>query len=412
VRFVTRAVALLIAVLVLGAPAGTAAEGTLLTVSPDRRTARLIEVDRATLEATGRSLAVHGFAASWAFSPDGSRLAVANAWVAATGRPAGLTIVDVAGMRELRRIAAPARTGVVRAIAWPRPDRIVAVLVGVTSPQGSTAVAIDPTTGRLVAQRELSGSLVGGAAIPDGLALLAGSIQKIVPARVTVLDADANVRTTTLARIRAGFALDRTSRGDPTALHREPGIAVDASGGRVFVVGAGEPAATIDLRTLRVSYRAPARAPQAARKSLEGPTRVATWLGGGLLGVTGWTDAGLDARTRRWVQRPAGLAVVDTRTWTSRVVDPDARSFATAGETLVTAVDGRGVAGWTTAGRQLWTALDGRRFNQVRTLDDRVLVQVNGETGMRILDAVTGAELGRRAPALPLLLTTTTSPVY
>jgi hypothetical protein len=412
VRFVTRAVALLGAVLLLGAPAGTAAGGTLLTVSPDRRTARLVEVDRATLQATGRSLAVHGFTGSWAFSPDGRRLAVPNAWVAATGRPAGLTIVDVAGLREVRRITMPRRGGVVRALAWPRPDRLLAVLVGVSSVSGTTAIAIDPASGRVVAQRELSGTVLGGAATPDGLALLVGSARQIVPARVHLLDADASVRTATLDRVRAGFAFDRSTRNDPHVLHREPGIALDPGGRRIFVVGADEPAATIDLRTLRVAYRAPARTPQAVRKSLEGPVRSATWLGGGLLGVTGWTDAGLDPKTRRWVQRPAGLAVVDTRTWTSREIDADAGSFAVAGTTLVTAVDARGVAGWTTGGQRLWTMLEGRRFNQVRTLDDRVLVQVNGETGMRILDARTGTELGRRTRALPLLLSTPTSPVY
>jgi hypothetical protein len=412
VRFVTRAVALLGALLLLAAPAGTAAEGTLITVSPDRRTARLVEVERATLQATGRALAVHGFAGSWAFSPDGRRLAVPNAWVAATGRPAGLTIVDVTALREVRRIATPRRVGVIRALAWPRPDRVLALLVGVGSVSGTTAVAIDPASGRVVAQRELSGTVLGGAATPDGLALLVGSARQIVPARIQLLDADANVRTATLDRVHAGFALDRSTRSDPQLRHREPGIAVDPAGRRIFVVGADEPAATIDLRSLRVAYRAPARATQAVRKSLDGPVRSATWLGGGLLAVTGWTDAGLDPKTRRWVQRPAGLAVVDTRTWTSREIDADARSVAVAGTTLVTAVDGRGVAGWATGGQRLWTALDGRRFDQVRALDDRVLVQIAGETGMRILDARTGAELGRRATALPVILSTPTSPIY
>jgi hypothetical protein len=132
-------------------------------------------------------------------------------------------------------------------------------------------------------------------------------------------------------------------------------------------------------------------------------------VGNGVLAVSGSQYEGLDPKTRRFVEQPAGLTLLDTRTWRETVADDDARSFQVAGGRVLVGSAGRGLAVYDGVGAPLWTALPGRRFNQLRVLDERVFVQVNGEAGIRILDLRTGRELGRGARAIPLLLSTPTS---
>jgi hypothetical protein len=413
VRIVTRGFALLVLGLALAVPSAAArdakGETVLAVAGTDRRQARLVELDRATLRPTRRSLDARGFHGAWSFSPDRARLALSNSYVPTLGRPAGVLLVDVRSVRPVKRILVPGELGFMRALTWVAPNRLVALLVG-NSREGTSAVAIDVDRGRIVARTKLTGIVMGGRSLESGLVLLTAPSSGIGPARLVTVDAQLGVRSVTLSAIRAGWA--RTGSGeDLTMAQREPGLAVDAPGGRAYVVGAGEPAATVDLETLRATY-APVRSVQARAKSAVGPYRSAEWLGGGMLAVSGFTYAGLDPGTRRFVQEPAGLMLLDTRTWSATVVDPDAQSFSLAGSTVVTVVDGRGLAAYGRDGSRLWTALAGRRFNQARVLGDRILVQVNGEAGTRILDARTGAELGRRAGVVPLLLSTPTSPIY
>jgi hypothetical protein len=87
--------------------------------------------------------------------------------------------------------------------------------------------------------------------------------------------------------------------------------------------------AEVDLRTLRVTYHAldPVRTMQASTKAVEGPYRVAAWLGDGELAVTGWNRRG----TR---SDPAGVHLIDTRTWQRRTLAPRAQTFAATNGTL------------------------------------------------------------------------------
>ncbi len=103
----------------------------------------------------------------------------------------------------------------------------------------------------------------------------------------------------------------------------EPGLAVDPVGNTAFVVGGDQTVATVDLATLAVAYHDPTRMLARADKVLAGPTRETAWLGNGLLAVTGENDnAWLDAnKAYQESVEPAGLTIVDTRTWTSRLVD-------------------------------------------------------------------------------------------
>jgi hypothetical protein len=159
---------------------------------------------------------------------------------------------------------------------------------------------------------------------PGAFVLLLATDNRIGRARLAVVDADGPVRSVELARTRASAFFTGGRQ-------RRPGLAVDPEGRRAYVVGAGEPVAEVDLRTLRVSYHelgahrsALGRVrdwlePEAAAKgALDGPDRHALWLGNGLLAVTG--QDGRAVRTRRgevtgMSTTPAGLDVVDVRAW-------------------------------------------------------------------------------------------------
>jgi hypothetical protein len=412
VQIVTRAVAVVVLGLALVAPSAAARTGRGATVlaisSPDRRITRLVQLDAATLRATGRSVDARGFTGAWSYSPDGARIVLGNSYVPTLGRPAGLLVVDVGAMRASRRVLVPGELGTIRALVWAAPERVLALLVG--SRAGATAaVAIDLRRGRITARASLAGVVMGGRSVRSGLVLLTAPSSGIGQASLVTVDAALRIRSLRLAGIRAGW--EQTGEGtDLTIAQREPGLAVDPAGARAFVVGAGEPAAAVDLATLRAAY-APTRSVQAAAKSSVGPVRTAEWLGDGVLAVGGTTYAGLDPQTRRFVQQPAGLTMLDTRTWSGSVADPDASGLVVAGSTAVTAVDGRGLAAFARDGSSRWTGLPGTRVDTVRVLGDRLFVQVNGEAVARILDARTGRQVGTRAGGVPFLLTAPASRV-
>jgi len=77
--------------------------------------------------------------------------------------------------------------------------------------------------------------------------------------------------------------------------------------------------------------------PAAEAKSVHGPVRRAAWLGGGLLAVWGHDDSEPVVRgsvVEQW-SRPAGLRVVDTRTWRAVTVHANAGEVAVAGGRLL-----------------------------------------------------------------------------
>jgi len=141
-----------------------------------------------------------------------------------------------------------------------------------------------------------------------------------------------------------------------------------AEGGHAYVLGGGTPVADVRLADLSVSLHELARPvsllgrlrnwvePAAHAKNREGPQREAAWLGGGLLAVAGSDESGgTDARGRPQQRSdPAGLHVVDTRSWATRtleesastVVPADGALVTTAGDTLV-ALEPDGARRWT-----------------------------------------------------------------
>jgi hypothetical protein len=113
-----------------------------------------------------------------------------------------------------------------------------------------------------------------------------------------------------------------------------PALAVDVSGGRAYVFPAAGSAIEVDLATAKV--RSHRLAQRGLAKALNGPDRVARWLGNGLVALTGITTrARLSGTTLESDATPAGLALVDVGTWKARMIDRDATSVIVAGGLLL-----------------------------------------------------------------------------
>jgi hypothetical protein len=195
------------------------------------------------------------------------------------------------------------------------------------------ALAIDPSSRRVLWRRSIEGSIREVERSSDGLVLLVAPADTIGPAKLVVIGADGSVSSVVLERVLAGFERHDTP-GDFVGRTRSPGLAIDLLGNRAFVVGAGEPIAQVDLSSTSVSYHGGSRT---LAKAIDGPQRWAAWLGNGMLAVAGsdfsvQTDA--QGRMRQTVT-PSGLSLIDTRTWSARALQPDASTAMVVGDSLL-----------------------------------------------------------------------------
>lgn len=271
--------------------------------------------DPATLQPSGRGLRIGANAWAWSRSPDGRTVALAGGQ---QDRPAIVVFVDTPTLRRMGRLRfAPGGPAGMR---WLAPDRLLLVT---STESGSVVRLVDPTELRQLAQIALPGRLARGARTRDGLALLLGPQQGFGPAQLVLVDRALSVRSVPLARIEVGWEVPQPAAdgsGETPARMRVPGLAVDPTGTRAVVVGAGEPVAEIDLGSSAVAYHPQLERRLAlAAKSISGPELSATWLPGGKVAVTGTVYGGLDATTRMIRQDPFGLVLLDTRTWRSRL---------------------------------------------------------------------------------------------
>jgi hypothetical protein len=297
------------AVAALGLPAAQASSPATvpgLVYTPGYGNSIVAGYDPMTLARSGPPVRLGGNASSWSWSPRRRYLAVAS-------YPQRLTIIEVARMRVVSRVRLARGGASVRAVTWAR-DRVLAV---VETPRGALVTAVDPLTGKVVRRTRLPRPFsFEFARMPDGLVFLLGAQGRIESVRLAAVDAAGRVRVAVIPQVRAGFVV--------RSEQQVPGLAVDPVARKAYVVG-GERLVPVDLRTLAVSDRGPVRT---LTKLLSGSTRSAEWLGAGLLAFSG-TD--WDEKSGR----PAGLRLVDVRSWTARVLDRDARSFTLAGNRLL-----------------------------------------------------------------------------
>ncbi len=291
---------------------------------------------------------------------------------------------------------------------WVGPRRLLVMTGSPWTEQ--TAVVIDPRERRVVRRVRWRGLALDSDEVRRGLVLLAPpSPTRLGPVRLVHVTVGGRVRSVRLDRIEAGQGRGDDGRG--RVLH--PALAVDQRGHRAFVVAADrELVAEVDLRSRSVAYH-DLLGPRAAAKG--GPSesfaRSAHWLGAGTLAVSG-EDLPASATPSRAYPIAHGLRLVDTRTWTSRTIDPEAQTFDVAGRLLLArrwyAEQGRppmGVAAYDFTGKPRWRRFAGSNALVWAPGGRRVYVDVgdHGERRTHVVDLSSGRTV-RRLPYRRLTL--------
>jgi hypothetical protein len=335
---------------------------------------RLVALDPLTLQPTGTAVPLRG-RDQVAPSPD-------RTWALAGEGFMGkgdVALIDLAAMRQTAVLkVGKGSNGYagVAGVGWLDAQHGYVVLAG----SGPTAAwpphlamlgVIDVAT-RHVTRTRLPGQPI---AVADG-AILLRSWHGSGAVTLAVFDADGGVRTRRLARIHAtDICCDKV---------RIPALALDPSGARAYVLGAGEPIAEVSLPGLGLRYRpwphtraASARRHAQARGSAYpriGPELHAGWLGDGRVVICG--RDGLDPRA----YRAEGLRILDTIAWKARMVDRNATAFALStgmvfplGASSLTAFDG--------GGHRVFHALDGHTIDNLEVIEGILYV----EYGSRLL---------------------------
>jgi hypothetical protein len=358
----------------------------------------LVRVDRNTLRPlTGPRVPLAGEPLGWSFAPDRSKLAVGS-----TQRGAKLRLINLRAMRALGDVRVMRRGSGV-ATTWAGPRRVLAVVVipGCCGAGDTIVAAVDAVRRRVIWRRRLGGSLQAGERLRRGLLLLLGPRGRTVGrSRLVRVGSRGGIRSAPLPQIRSGIA----PYGSVTQIW-DPGLAVDPSRRRAFVVQAQAPLAEVDVPTLQVRWH-PLESMTRAADGVAGPMRHALWLGRGLLAVTGFdshfSTGNPPGAVRGW-QTPAGLTLVDTRRWSARTIDPRTTDAQFVSGTLLAssflfdsrnqAAFGSGLTGYSIEGRRRFHLLGKAPLTGVEPLGPRALVGAL-DAGV-LIDARTGRPLRR-----------------
>lgn len=380
VRIVATAVALWAFALVAVAGAAPSPRPTVLGMVVADGTQTLTRLDAATLAPlAGPTVTVVPTVGRGLRSPDRSLL------VFAANSAPSLTFVDVDRMQAAEPLTV-AKAGTAELIAWPEQRRLYAFAWG-CCPVRTDVLIIDPVDRKIVARVPLRGTAVSEAASADGVAVLTSPVKGIGPANLLTVNHEGTARRAAVVRIRAGSKW-RTVNFQPVGTIRQPGFAVDPSGRTGYVVDASGLVAQVDLSTLAVSYRA-SRTFARADKQVSGPMRRAQWIGNGRIAVSG-INAKLTKTRTGWKNTwaPAGLTLIDTRSWESRLVDARASWFVPRRDAILVVSNGNLTA----------YNLDGAARYRVPVASTTAFVEAYGDYAyvwedktVRVLDASSGA---------------------
>lgn len=378
----------------------------VLAITAGNATPRLAWLEPTTLRPLARRSVLLPYGAWGAvIAPGGRTVALGG------GGPDGVRIVDVRRMKLTGRIARRTSDRLLTPLSWPEPRRLLA-LDQPRQAAGSVAqlLVLDPVARRVISRTTLRSSTEHWVAwARAGKRLVALVARSPGLSRLVSYGPGGGVLRTTDLGIPAGtFPV----AGDPDEHHRlaQPGLAVDTEGGRAFVVDAGR-IAVVDLDTFEVSYASLAESrsavsrvlawlePAAHAKLLSGFSRQATWLGGGLLAVSGRTY-----EETRVV--PTGLQLVNTATGTARTIEPLASAhtfshglllaYGSRHDLQTNVATGMGVSAFDANGTRLWSILGDEPVGLVEAAGGYGYVPTPAEAfpqGIRVIDLETGVVL-------------------
>lgn len=406
-------------------------ERALLAVVPGSRGPVLGRADKRALWIARRSPRLRLFnpVATWAYSPDGTQLAVGTESQAGATPVASVQWVDPAAVTRIA--TTKLGDGSVAAMAWSA-DRVNLVLRTWCCPGSFEIVGVSSRTHKVISRRRFERNVIDVRRAGGRLAVLTSPELGVGTASLLVVDADGALRSAALDQIAAGFDVPDES-GTPASFRQSiPGLAVDPDGGRAFVVPGSGPVAEVSLATLSVVYHTLAEPvsllgrvhswlePAAAAKGLNGPVREARWLGAGVLAVTGADEAALQVNNQLRVTRtPVGLRLVDTNTWGSRLIDRGADDVHLDGGLLLAtgwrmssneAQSGMGIAVYGFDGARRVAALQGSAAFVDLSFRGRAYLSLIDTRTTQVVDLATGAVRERRAPLAQLLISPSIAP--
>ncbi len=351
----------------------------------------LVRVDPRTLRPLpGRRLSLGPHLHSWALSPNGSRVAYS---------PHPGRVVHVADAKTLRprgQLGFSEGGGV----AWLTPRRLLWI-------ESAGYVLADPVTRRPLMRKRIEGNVFGGVRTRGRAALLVAPAGDVGPSRLLIVDATGSSRSLDLDRIRSGYGRCSSS---------QPGVTIDPVGERVFVAGTDGVLAVVELDTLAVSYHSLGGTALAGGDTCEYRWRTARWLGDGLIAISGRDRHDVTTAPGRQQMRlePAGLQLVDVRSWTARVLDEradavrfvDGQLIATGARwdtTVSPSAEGMGVAAYTLDGEKRFNFFDGQQTWIVEAYDGRAYVAF-ARGPLAVIDLERGTVAGQRSTPVARLL--------
>ena len=359
---------------------GLGSDESILAISTplDGSSTELRRLDAATLAPRSHGLDLGEYHDAWALSPDGRTLAVG------TFLRTGLRLIDPATVRLDLDVPLPvAAIGV----GWLDRERVAVLL------QRGGAILVDARRGRILRRWPLRYR-------PP----CQGRRQAVTPYGVVFVVAAGNGGRLRVLRIGSAGRLDVVLLGrvrSPSSGRGcgVPALAVDPTGRRAFVAGSHGPAAIVDLRSLRVSFRPERSVAGPCRPAVRACTtrRSAVWPTPTAVAVAGIEQ--VERRGRRPTERPLGLTAIDVRTRSTRVLDRSAGGVASMPDGSLLAFGGRrgGIRALTTGGVGRWTALPGARMRTAQATDRHVYLLDDAGEATYVLDAVSGRVLSKSA---------------
>lgn len=400
--------------LLVALAAAIAVPVTVVAGTPDRPVP-LIAVDRAdgakwlrlvdpvTLRPESRRMRGFREAFTGARSPDGRRFAVGSNF----DRSGAIRVIDLERRRS-ERIIELGRQGPVL-VEWPTRDRIVAI-AGRPFERYEISV-VDPFAAKVRARHSFRGWLVSEERTATGVAVLLGPERRLGPARLLVADVSGGLRTVTLDRIEAGATHPRVR----PARYRQPGLTVDSSGRRAYVVAASDRplVASVELASGQVAYHQPTEAPaaRAAKGNVDVRWRDARWLGNDSIAVTGFRSRPARRGSRfPPPEEPFGVRLIDTTDWSIRTLAEKPNQIQVTGDRLLTHGttwdrgwrhrESTGLLVFDGEGRQLYSRFRGQDLMIAGASAELGYVWVRPTKTLHVIDLNDGHTL-RKLPARP-----------
>jgi hypothetical protein len=353
----------------------------------DQGGARLVYLDAETLGVTdGPSVALGKWGGSWAISQDRSQFVYAD--------QSRLRFFDAFRFTP----EADVRLSGGGPVVWL--DALTVAIVRRTGANAVEVVKVDWLS-RVHSRKRLAGVVLAARTLPNTLVVLLGRENKIAPVRLLVVEPQ-RTRVVQLGGIWGGTVVQR--RNPPVVAMRRPALALDEAKATAYVADPAGTVVELPLSTLAATSRTPRGG---FAKFVYGSERQALLLGDGLLAITG-------SERSQSGMRPAGLELVDTRAWSSRLVEPRASAAWSSTDWLLvtgTSWDAKTEKG-TAMGLVVLDPTGQTRFRLFEGLGvwvnalvgSRAYVGVQGEREAVVVDLVTGQVTGHRTRPLPLPL--------